>query len=188
MIIDKFNPFPALETERCFLSLITEKHKAEIYKIYSDIDVMQFMQRPAFTDINQALELINQWETKRIKNEAIRWGVFSKDNPSMLIGTIALQYWNKSSNSIEVGADLLKEYWGKGLAFEFTKPVIAFAFEELNINRLELRCDPNNIASNRIAQKFGLTFEGTLREYVYIDGKGYVDESVNSILRSEYLK
>jgi len=181
-----FIPFPILETERCILSRITEKNKAEIFSIYSDIAVMKYMQSNLLETADGARVLIAKWSKLLNDNEGIRWGVFLKSDPTKLVGTIALQYWNKSSHSIELGADLLKDFWGRGLAFEFTKPAIAFAFNQLNINRLELRCNPRNTASSKIAAKFGMTYEGTLREYVYIPNKGYDDESVYSILKREY--
>lgn len=183
-----FNPFPRLETERCILAAITEKDQRYVFKIYSDPEVMMYMQRNPLKRSDEAAELIQKWDKLLTDNKGIRWGVFLKTSPNILIGSIALQYWNKSSKSIELGADLRRDYWGKGLAFEFTKPAIDFAFEKLELNRVELRCNPQNMASKRIAEKFGFTFEGTLREYVYIDGKGYDDESVYSLLRSEYLE
>jgi len=183
-----FNPFPVQETERCILAPITEKDQRDVFQIYSNHDVMKYMQRNPIHTIEEALELIHKWHQLLVDNAGIRWGVYLKTSPNILIGSIALQYWNKSSKSIELGADLHKEYWGMGLAFEFTRPAIDFAFEKLDINRVELRCNPGNMASKRIAEKFGFTFEGNLREYVYIDGKGYDDESVYSLLRREYLE
>jgi len=182
-----FNPFPVQETKRCILAPITEKDQRDVFQIYSNRDVMKYMQRNPIQSIEEALELIHKWNQLLVDNAGVRWGVYLKTSPNILIGTIALQYWNKSSHSIELGADLHQEYWGQGLAFEFTQPAIEFAFEKLELNRVELRCNPNNMASKRIAEKFGFTFEGTLRQFVYIEGKGYDDESVYSLLRSEYL-
>lgn len=183
-----FNPFPVLKTERCILAAITEKNQGKVFQIYSNPEVMKYMQRNPIKGVDEALELIHKWNQLLVDNKGIRWGVFLKTSPNILIGSIALQYWNKNAKSIELGADLQKEYWGKGLAFEFTQPAIDFAFNKLELNRVELRCNPGNMASKRIAEKFGFSFEGTLREYVYIDGKGYDDESVYSLLRSEYLE
>lgn len=181
-----FKPFPHLETERCILSSISEKDKNDIFKIYGDTEIMKYMQRNPIERIDEALELINFWNKLRNENKGIRWGVFLKAAPNILAGTITLQFWRKSAKSIELGADLHKEYWNKGYTTEFTKAAIDYAFNKLDINRVELRCNPKNIASNRIAEKFGFTFEGTLREYIFIEGKGFDDESVFSLLKQEY--
>jgi ribosomal-protein-alanine N-acetyltransferase len=182
------NEVPTLITDRCIMKSITMNDLNEIHQIYSNKEVMDFMQRPPMKCIKEAESLILKWHNMLTEKNGFRWGVFLKSNPNKLIGTIALHYWNKNSNSIELGADLAKEYWNQGLAYEFTKPAIDFAFNELNINRIELRCHPKNIASTKIAKKFGFTYEGTLREYVFVEGNGYVDESVYSMLKYEYCK
>jgi len=40
------------------------------------------------------------------------------------------------------------------------------AFEVLALHRVESSCFPRNIASARVMAKAGLTYEGTLKEYV----------------------
>lgn len=184
---NNFKPFPIIYTDRCILSSINAINKNAIFRIYSDQSAMKYMQSKPLVVMNEAIKLIEKWNNQIDKNEGIRWGVFLKSSPNKLIGTIALQYWNKSSNCIELGADLLPEYWEQGLAYEFTKPAIDFAFDKLNINRLELRCNPSNIASVKVAKKIGMTYEGRLRQYVFVKGRGYDDEAVYSILKSEHL-
>ncbi len=177
-----------LNTSRCILKQIELENVQAIYDIYSDEKAMKYMQRNTIQSLDQAKDLLIEWNKLNNTNQAYRWGVFYKDKPDKLIGTIALHYWNKKSNTIELGADLLRKHWNKGLAYEFTRPIITFAFNKLKINRLELRCDPRNIASVKIANKFSFTFEGTLRDYVYVEGKGYLDESVYSLLSTEFFK
>ncbi len=182
----KLTNFPILESNRLLLKRITLEDSHSIFSIYSDIEAMKYMQRNAIKIIAEADNLINRWNASYQESNAFRWGVFLKNKPNKLIGTVALHYWNKGSNSIELGADLIKEEWGKGYAKEFTSLIIEYAFNVLNINRLELRCDPRNLASVKIAEKFAFTYEGTLREYVFVEGKGYLDESVYSLLFREY--
>lgn len=185
---NQFIPFPILETNRCFLQEITSKNVNEIFQIYSDPDIMKYMQRNPIAKIEEAQELIDYWEKQRKNNKGIRWGVFLISEPEILIGTIALQFWRKSAKSIELGADLFKDHWNKGLSSEFTRKVIDFTFETLDINRIELRCNPRNKASIKISEKLGFSFEGNLREYVFIPGKGFDDEAVYSLLKREYLQ
>jgi len=175
-----------ITSPRCILKQITKDDAAAILEIYSDTHAMKYMQSNAISSLDEAKDLITKWKKQYDNEDGFRWGVFLRDNPHRLIGTIALHYWDKKSNVIELGADLVRSEWRKGLAYEFTEPVVNFAFTELKINRLELRCDPRNIASVKIAEKFAFTFEGTLREYVFVKSKGYLDESVYSLLRKEF--
>lgn len=42
--------------------------------------------------------------------------------------------------------------------------LIKFFFEEVEVNRIESRFDPNNIGSGKVMEKCGMEYEGTLRE------------------------
>jgi len=47
----------------------------------------------------------------------------------------------------------------------------AHAFEELGVRRLEWKCDAQNAASRRAADRFGFTFEGIFRQHMVIKGR-----------------
>jgi [ribosomal protein S5]-alanine N-acetyltransferase len=73
-------------------------------------------------------------------------------------------------------------YWGNG--------VVVGALEELiKLIRFESygRCEVRNTASERVMQKVKMTYEGTLRQSVLIDGV-YSDSNVYSLLKHEYDK
>jgi len=72
-----------------------------------------------------------------------------------------------------------------GIINEVTALLINCVFDYLGVNRIELRCHPDNRGSVVIALKLGVRYEGTLRQYVSVPGKGLADESVNSLLSSE---
>lgn len=181
-----FNMFPVLATERCHLVAPVEKDAEALFAIYGDEQTMQYMQRPTVRSIDECRELIAEWQENFQHQRSIRWAIKLQSNPAALIGTIALHYWSMHNKRVELGADINKLFWGKGISSEVTKAVIDFAFEEMDIHRLELRCDPRNTGSIVIANKFGFTYEGTLRKHVFVEEKGYVDESVYSLLREEY--
>ena len=85
----------------------------------------------------------------------------------------------------ELGYVLSREHWGKGLMPEAVRAVMAFGFEKLSLNRIQARCIAENLASARVMEKAGMTFEGTLRESEFIKG-AYRDIKLYSILRREY--
>lgn len=60
---------------------------------------------------------------------------------------------------IEIGYRFLQQHWGKGYATEAALFVQQYGFEQLNISRLVSLIDPGNLASIRVAQKTGMTFE-----------------------------
>ena len=73
----------------------------------------------------------------------------------------------------------------KGLATEATQAVINFGFNKINLHKVQICHKSINIASKRVIEKCGLTYDGCLRDYFYMNGC-YVDRLYYSILKSEY--
>ena len=57
-----------------------------------------------------------------------------------------------------------KAWWGKGIATEALKAVMAFLFERVGANRIEAGHDVNNPGSGRVMQKAGMQQEGIHRQ------------------------
>ncbi|MCA1063754.1 GNAT family protein [Rossellomorea sp. AcN35-11] len=74
---------------------------------------------------------------------------------------------------------------GKGMGTEITQLLLRFAFEELNLHRVDLRVLEYNIRAIRCYEKCGFTKEGVEREGALIEGK-YETDVFMSILDREY--
>jgi RimJ/RimL family protein N-acetyltransferase len=79
----------------------------------------------------------------------------------------------------------VKDQWNKGFGTEATKLFVAYGFETLNLNRIELRVYEYNARAIRVYEKVGFKHEGSLREDHYRQGR-YWNTHVMSILRSEW--
>jgi ribosomal-protein-alanine N-acetyltransferase len=75
----------------------------------------------------------------------------------------------------------------KGLATEAVKVLLNYAYKELTLNRIEATCYIENIGSERVMQKVGMTYEGVLREATFAKGK-FHDLKVYSILAKEHYR
>ncbi|WP_026348558.1 GNAT family N-acetyltransferase [Eudoraea adriatica] len=75
---------------------------------------------------------------------------------------------------------------GKGYGKEATIKTIEFAFNNLNLNRVHLKVQENNLNAIKLYEKCKFKKEGVLRECIYKNGH-YINEIVMSILRIEYL-
>lgn len=60
---------------------------------------------------------------------------------------------------------------GRGIATEALKLLSQWAFDHLRLERLQLRADPNNSASLRVAEKAGYQREGLLRSCFVVRGR-----------------
>ncbi len=75
--------------------------------------------------------------------------------------------------------------WQKGYGSEVTRLMIEYAFNTLNLNRIQLHVFKNNKAAIRVYENAGFVIEGTLREAMYHKG-GFCDFYVMGLLRKEY--
>lgn len=65
---------------------------------------------------------------------------------------------------IEIGYALVPEFWKQGLATEIAKASISVGFNDLNVAELVSFTLPTNLASRRVMEKCGLSFD---REIVW---------------------
>ena len=119
------------------------------------------------------------------EGKAFDFAVRAVDDPSRHIGNVSV-WWTSRQNGIgEIGYWVRSDMTGKGVGTEVTARAVQIGFEELDAHKLVLRIAVGNVASERIAQRLGFTFEGTLRDEVRIAGE-WVDHTAWSLLNVEW--
>lgn len=93
-------------------------------------------------------------------DEDFCYGVF--DSGGGLVGGCGL-HTRSGPGSRELGYWLRAARWGQGLATELGAALTRVAFEVDEIERVDLRCAPDNRRSARVAEKLGFRHEATLR-------------------------
>ena len=101
-------------------------------------------------------------EAERGWDEARNW-TFTIFHAGSEAGTISVQRWEPLNDSAEVGYWLRSDLTERGLMKEAAKEIVRFAFEELELHRLELHAGVENIASIKVAEAAGFQREGVLR-------------------------
>jgi RimJ/RimL family protein N-acetyltransferase len=79
------------------------------------------------------------------------------------------------------------EYWNRNIATEATELLLEYAFNELNLNKIQGGAAVENIGSWTVAKKIGFNVEGIRKNIMYVDGK-YVDVKTHSILKEDWIK
>lgn len=130
-------------------------------------------------------KLLELWCAAYENLNAYNWAM---EYEGTIIGNISVVRRDDKSEWAELGYCMGYAYWNKGFMSEATKAVIDYLFGEVGINRIGISHAVKNPASGRVAQKCGLTFEGTKREYYKTIAGEFLDISEYSILRSEWLK
>lgn len=105
------------------------------------------------------------------------WATILKDTGAF-IGRCGLIPWQQPGRlEVEVAYLLDKPYWGKGLATEAARGIVDYAFTTLKLPKVVCYMWPANKASERVAQKAGLSFEREMVDaagvtLVYAIGRG----------------
>jgi ribosomal-protein-alanine N-acetyltransferase len=78
-----------------------------------------------------------------------------------------------------------KKFWGKGVGAEATRLIVEYAFERLNLNRVDLGVYAEHQAAVRCYEGVGFKIEGRLRQDLFHHGE-HKDRLWMGLLRSEY--
>lgn len=115
-------------------------------------------------------------EPTRLAGDGLDFAVVHADSGDRL-GAIGLQI-NALLNTAEVGYWLAREARGRGYITSAMRAVALWVFGELRVARLELTTDPNNLASQRVAERCGFRREGLLRSHMLIRHSGQRRDSL----------
>ena len=87
-----------------------------------------------------------------------------------LLGSVGLHSLDPVSGRCSSGYWIAREARGRGIAARALRLLCGFAFDELNVRRVELWIEPENAASRRVAGAVGFVCEGRLRSFMVING------------------
>lgn len=177
-----FVEFPEkIETERLYLRACLPGDGKMVY------DAIQ----ASVEDLKKWLPFANKEQTEEeaeinvrksyaqfLLREDIRIHIFRKDDDAF-IGSTGLHRINWEVRKFEIGYWCDSRYQKKGYISEAVESLVDFAFLHLQANRIEIRCDPDNVNSRKIPEKIGFILEGILRsDSLSADGKDLRDTCV----------
>ena len=104
---------------------------------------------------------------------------------SELVGTVEVHPFQTVNKIAGLGYWLAEDKQGLGIMTLCCKNLIRQAFEQYDINRLQIYATELNTKSRAIPQRLGFTFEGVLRQHENLYNT-FVDHALYSMLKSEY--
>lgn len=110
------------------------------------------------------------------------WHIFTGGE---LCGAIRVHHIEAANRKASIAYYLGGGQQGKSLATMSVRAVIAWCFEQLDMNRVELRCASANLASQSVARRLGFSWEGMLRQAELLNGS-FVDHFVYGLLKEEF--
>jgi [ribosomal protein S5]-alanine N-acetyltransferase len=112
--------------------------------------------------------------------------VFAIDIEGQAVGGIGVHpQTDISRKNAELGYWLAEPYWGNGIISEAVKIIIPYAFQNFEINRIYARPFESNIASQRVLEKAGFTFEARFEKTLIKNGV-LLDELFFAIRKDTY--
>jgi RimJ/RimL family protein N-acetyltransferase len=177
-------PTPTLHTSRLRLRPFTETDTDAIFALNSNPHILRYWDAPPWRERLQAERFIAN--SKKMQQEAsgARLAI-ERNTDGMFIGWCSLMNWNPDYRSAMIGYVLDDKVWGQGYATEAAGAVLQWAFDTLNLNRVESGADTRNRASERVLEKLGFVREGVRRESCIVNGE-VSDDSVYGLLRREW--
>src|SRR5262245_57755175 len=153
-----------LETDRLVLRNWTLEDAEAALAIYSDPEVMVFLHRPTIQTVEEARNLLETRPIAQYREHGFSfWAVVEKAT-GRVIGSCGLKYLDNGP-LIEVGYHLARAAWGEGYATEAAAASVRHGFGEVELARVWGVRDALNVASERVLEKSGLTYQGMCHYY-----------------------
>ncbi|QNS04577.1 GNAT family N-acetyltransferase [Streptomyces xanthii] len=175
---------PELHTARLRLRPFTEADATALFALHSNAHVLRYWDSPPWTDPARAERFVAV--CRRIEEEGSGARVaIERAADGAFVGWCGLVEWNPDFRSASLGYCLGEEMWGQGYATEAAHALLRWAFDTLDLNRVQAETDTRNVASARVLEKVGFVREGTLREDCVVNGV-VSDSWVFGLLRREW--
>jgi [ribosomal protein S5]-alanine N-acetyltransferase len=176
-------PTPTLHTERLRLRPFTDADAGALFALHSNAHVLRYWDSPPWTEPARAERFVAVCRQMADEGTGARLAI-DRVSDGTFIGWCTLARWNPDFRSASLGYCLTDAAWGHGYATESARALLQWAFDSLDLNRVQAEADTRNAASARVLEKLGFVREGTLREDCVVNGE-VSDSWVYGLLRRE---
>jgi RimJ/RimL family protein N-acetyltransferase len=152
----------SLETDRLILRPFRSKDLQLLVDLDTDPEVMRYIGQGETSSLESLKELLPKLLTRQEK--WLEYGTWVGDlkTSGESIGWFTMKPLPQMNNEFEVGYRLKKIFWGRGFATEGTKFLLHYAFEKLNLEKVNGLTHQGNLASQHVLQKSGLKRIGNI--------------------------
>jgi [ribosomal protein S5]-alanine N-acetyltransferase len=174
----------ALETARLFIRIDTLEEYTELFNTHTDAELKTLFGFRSDEELRkQKLKFEKGFRTHR--STCLFFHLIEKEN-NTVIGGVSFHNWYPDHRRSEIGYDMKSdEYKNKGYMKEAVRAILAYGFNELNLNRIEAIIAPDNIPSQKTVEGAGFVREALLKEHYNDDGV-IGDSLIYRLLLSEY--
>ena len=146
---------PILNTPRLLLRPVNLSDAVDLFNVYGDPLAMRFMETPPHASLVETQAKIVEMKS----GEAFYWSICLKESQKV-IGNIG---YLGNVGFPGMGYILGTDWWRQGYMTEAIMPALEYGFSQLDLDRVELWINQENIASQKLAHKAGFTRRGRFR-------------------------
>ena len=149
-----------LETKRLILRHQVIEDLDDLWAVYCNPNITKYIPDAPRSREDAQLELEWHMHGHPRHPELGLWATVYKET-GKFIGRCGLLPWEINNKlEIEVAYLLDRNFWHQGLATEAAKGILTYAFNNLYLHRIICLMHPDNIASQKVAERIGMTLEG----------------------------
>ena len=176
--------FPVIKTGCLICRQITTDDAQILHQYWSDTDVTKYFSLEPFKTVEETLDMIALLNSMPENNQGIRWAI-TRAKDGKVLGTCGFHNQKPEHFRAEIGYELGKAYWGKGIIDEAIAGILDYGFTCKDYNRIEAFVNYGNDKSTRLLERMGFKLDGMLREYEFNRGK-FDNQYCYSLLKSEW--
>lgn len=177
-------PTPTLRTDRLRLRPFEVGDAGDLYALHTNAVVMRFWDAPTWAERDRADRFIAACEQMAADGTGARVAAV-RGADEAFVGWCGLTRFDPDNRRASLGYCFDDAVWGHGYATEAARALLGWAFDTLDLNRVQAEVDTRNGASARVLEKLGFVREGTLREDCVVVGE-VSDSWIYGLLRREW--
>ena len=170
-------------TEELYLRLLEEADAEELYRLVEANRpyLAEWLPWAAGQTLAGTAEFIRKTHRQLDDNDGFQGALVLDGRIAGAGGLIGIDWEARKTG---IGYWLAEEHQGRGLMTRAVRAVTDYAFDDLDLNRVEIQVGTGNAKSRAIPERLGFRLEGVLREYERV-GDRYLDIVVYSLLARE---
>jgi RimJ/RimL family protein N-acetyltransferase/catechol 2,3-dioxygenase-like lactoylglutathione lyase family enzyme len=146
---------PVIETARLVLRPLAPEHAAALNHVLADPQAMRYWHEPSHRSVEQTRAMIDAY----VSGSERAWALVEAGGDA-----IGIVYYLGNVGAPGMGYILGPRRWGNGFMSEAVQGALAYGFETLGFDRVELWIDNRNLASQRLAERVGFTRRAAFRQ------------------------
>lgn len=167
---DFFRQLPVLHTERLALRSVQPDDAAEIFSFTSRPETSAIVSWHPHASVEVTRGFVESIVAKYARGEPAQWAMTQRGS-GRVIGIVGFVSFSSVHRRGEIAFVNDPAFWGRGLMTEAVRAVVEYGLGELQLVRVEAKCEVENFASAKVLERAGMSLEGLARKLLFRKGQ-----------------